>query len=124
MRSMKFGMAAVTGLMFSLAICGASNAQGFSDFTKFLGGGSGSGHAQNSNQPDAAVNVQRSAPPFMGTFSGKQTTGAGTDEVNTKVACYPAEDPAFEQTRTFVCYAADSSAQNDSHRGQRQSDDE
>ena len=39
-------------------------------------------------------------------FSGKETTGSETKSLDTKFACYPANDPAFDKTDTFVCYAA------------------
>jgi hypothetical protein len=39
-------------------------------------------------------------------FSGKETTGSETKSLDAKFQCYPAHDPAFDQTDTFVCYAA------------------
>jgi hypothetical protein len=39
-------------------------------------------------------------------FSGKETSGSETKSLDAKFQCYPAHDPAFEQTDTFVCYAA------------------
>jgi len=39
-------------------------------------------------------------------FSGKTTAGSEVKSLDAKFACYPAHDPAFDQTDTFVCYAA------------------
>ncbi len=93
--------AAVVALLFATAVF----AQGFGGLSGLLGGSKSSGH-RSSN----AVTVDRGAPPYMGTFTGTQTTSSGSNEVNTKVACYPAHDPAFAQTTTFLCYEASASA--------------
>ena len=39
-------------------------------------------------------------------FTGKETTGSEVKSLDAKFACYPAHDPAFDQTDTFICYAA------------------
>jgi hypothetical protein len=66
----------------------------------------GLGLSGNSGQSSAGVTVQRNSPPYTGIFSGKETTGAETKSLDAKFQCYPARDPAFDQTDTFVCYAA------------------
>jgi len=121
-RFKKFGAAAAAGIMVLMGWSGPSLAQGFGDFSKLLGGGSG--HSHNSNQSAASVTVQRGAAPYTGTFNGKQITSSGTDDLSTKFACYPARDPAFAQTKTFVCYAAQSSGQGDSSAAQKRSGEE
>jgi hypothetical protein len=105
-RLKRFGAAAAVGLIVFVGSSSPSLAQSFGDLSKLLGGGSG--HSHNSNQSAAAVTVQRGAAPYTGTFIGKQTTttGSGTDALDTQFACYPASDPAFAETKTFVCYAA------------------
>jgi hypothetical protein len=83
---------------------GSSQAQGIDGLTQLLGGGLGlSGNSAPSN---AAVTVQRNDPPYTGMFSGKETTGSETKSLDAKFACYPAHDPAFDKTDTFICYAA------------------
>jgi hypothetical protein len=52
------------------------------------------------------VTVERNVAPYTGTFSGKESTGAETKSLDAKFACYPAQDPAFDKTDAFVCYAA------------------
>ena len=32
--------------------------------------------------------------------------GSETKSLDAKLQCYPAHDPAFDKTDTFVCYAA------------------
>jgi hypothetical protein len=73
--------------------------------SQLLGGGllGGRNPAQQSNAP---ITVERSSAPYTGTFSGKESTAAETKSLDAKFACYPAHDPAFDQTDTFVCYAA------------------
>jgi hypothetical protein len=66
----------------------------------------GLGLSGNSGQSNAPVTVQRDTPPYTGTFSGKETTGSETKSLDAKFACYPAHDPAFDKSDTFVCYTA------------------
>lgn len=91
--------------LFCLMLPRSSQAQTMDGLSQLLGG---LGLSHNAPQSNAAgpVTVQRDAPPFKGTFSGKETTGAETKSLDAKFACYPAHDPAFDQTDTFVCYAA------------------
>jgi hypothetical protein len=102
----RFAVAATAGLVICLlALSGLSSAQGFSGLSQLLSGGSG--RARNSGQSSAtAVTVQRGVAPYTGTFTGKQTTSSGSDALSTHFACYPAHDPDFAQTKTFLCYAA------------------
>jgi hypothetical protein len=89
-----------------LALPGSSQAQGIDGLSQLLGGGLGlSGNSAQANGP-APVTVQRNTPPYTGMFTGKETTGSETKSLDAKFACYPAHDPAFDQTDTFVCYAA------------------
>jgi hypothetical protein len=81
---------------------GSSRAQGIDGVSQLLGG---LGLSNNSGQANAAVTVQRDAPPYTGMFSGKVTTGSETRSLDAKFQCYPAHDPALEQTDAFVCYA-------------------
>lgn len=92
-------------LLSCLALPGSSRAQGIDGLSQLLGGGLGLPHS--SGQAAAPVTVERSAQPYKGTFSGKESAGAETKSLDAKFACYPAHDPAFEQTDTFVCYAAE-----------------
>lgn len=84
----------------------SSQAQGFDGLSQLLGGGGLGGLTGNSGQSSAPVTIQRNTPPYTGMFSGKETTGSETKSLDAKFACYPAHDPAFDQTDTFVCYAA------------------
>ena len=96
-------------LLFCLILPGSSQAQGFDGLSQLLGGGGLgglTGNSGNSGQSNAPVAVQRNTPPYTGMFSGKTTTGSETKSLDAKFACYPAHDPAFNQTDTFVCYAA------------------
>src|ERR1700691_5476661 len=76
----------------------SSKAQGVDGVSQLLGG---LGLSGNSGQSSAAVTVQRNSPPYSGMFSGKETTGAETKSLDAKFQCYPAHDPAFDQTDTF-----------------------
>jgi hypothetical protein len=89
-------------LLFSL-VPGTSRAQGIDGLSQLLGG---LGLPHNSGQSNAPVAVERNEPPYTGMFSGKETTGSETKSLDAKFACYPAHDPAFDQSDTFVCYAA------------------
>jgi hypothetical protein len=91
-------------LLFCLALPGPSRAQGIDGVSQLLGGLGLSGNSAQSNGP---VTVQRNTPPYTGTFSGKETTGSETKSLDAKFACYPAHDPAFDKSDTFVCYAAE-----------------
>ena len=91
-------------LLSCLVLPGSSPAQGIDGLSQLLGGvGLGGGNSGPSNAP---ISVQRNAPPYTGMFSGKTTTGSEVKSLDAKFACYPAHDPAFDQTDTFVCYAA------------------
>jgi hypothetical protein len=74
--------------------------------TQLLGGVGLPGLSGNSGQSSAPVTVERNSAPYTGTFSGKETTGSETKSLDAKLQCYPAHDPAFDKTDTFVCYAA------------------
>ena len=67
---------------------------------------SGSGAIRAKPKPALRVTVERNVAPYTGTFSGKESTGAETKSLDAKFACYPAQDPAFDKTDAFVCYAA------------------
>jgi hypothetical protein len=88
---------------------GSQQSQGFGGLSQFLGGG-GSGHSHSADQSGTAVTVQRAAAPYTGEFTGKEATSSGIRSFNSRFACYPAHDPVFAQTETFVCYAAEPSA--------------
>jgi hypothetical protein len=91
-------------LLSCLVLPGSSPAQGIDGLSQLLGGvGLGGG---NSGQSNAPITIQRNTPPSPGMFSGKETTGSEVKSLDAKFACYPAHDPAFDQTDTFVCYAA------------------
>ena len=104
-RSTVFVTATTLVLLFCLASPGSSRAQGF-DVSQLLGGAGLGGLTGNSGQSNAPITVQRNAPPYTGNFSGKESTASVTKTLDAKFACYPAHDPAFDQTETFVCYAA------------------
>jgi hypothetical protein len=95
---------AITMLLSCLVLQGSSQAQGF-DVSQLLGGVGLGGHPGQA-QANAAVTVERNVAPYTGTFSGKESTGAETKSLDAKFACYPAQDPAFDKTDAFVCYAA------------------
>jgi hypothetical protein len=97
--------AIATALLFlaGLMLPASSQAQGIDGVSQLLGG---LGLSNNSGQASAPITVQRSTPPYTGMFSGKETTGSETKSLDAKFACYPAHDPAFDQTDTFICYAA------------------
>jgi len=88
---------------------GSARAQTIDGLSQLLGGlglGHNSGQPIQPGQSSAPIAVERNAPPYTGMFSGKETTGAETKSLDAKFACYPAHDPAFDQTDAFVCYAA------------------
>jgi hypothetical protein len=91
-------------LLSCLVLPGSSRAQGIDGVSQLLGGLGLSGNSAQSNAP---VTVQRNTSPYTGTFSGKETTGSETKSLDAKFACYPAHDPAFDKSDTFVCYAAE-----------------
>jgi hypothetical protein len=105
-RSTVFISATTLLLLFCLASPGSSRAQGFDGISQLLGGAGLGGLTGNSGQSNAPITVQRNAPPYTGTFSGKESTASVTKSLDAKFACYPAHDPAFDQTETFICYAA------------------
>jgi hypothetical protein len=90
-------------LLSCLVLPGSSRAQGIDGLSQLLGG---VGLGGNSGQSNAPITIQRNTPPYTGLFSGKETTGSEVKSLDAKFACYPAHDPAFDQTDTFVCYAA------------------
>jgi len=124
-------IAAVT--TFVVASSGSAFAQGF-DLSQFLGGGGSGGgggggglsqlfgggagggggprhQLQNSQQGnDSGVEVDRSAPPFTGKFSGRQEDQGAESTITAQFACYPASDVDIPQARTFVCYSGGSNA--------------
>jgi hypothetical protein len=87
---------------------GSQQSQGFGGLSQLFGGG-GSRHSRSSAQSGTAVTVQRGAAPYTGEFTGKETTSSGFHSLSSRFACYPAHDPVFAQTETFVCYAAQTS---------------
>jgi hypothetical protein len=95
---------AIAIFLSCLVLQGSSQAQGF-DVSQLLGGVGLGGHPVQA-QTSAAVTVERNVAPYTGTFSGKESTGAETKSLDAKFACYPAQDPAFDKTDAFVCYAA------------------
>jgi len=110
-RLTRFVSATVLVLLFWVMLPGSSQAQGIGDgLSQLLSGGLGGLiPSKNSGQPgqsSAPIIVDRNTHPYTGTFSGKETTGSATKSLDAKFACFPAHDPAFEQTDAFVCYAA------------------
>ena len=97
-----FVSATVLVLILCIMLPGSSQAQGIDGVSQLLGG---LGLSNNSGQANAAITVERNAPPYTGMFSGKETTGSETKSLDAKFQCYPAHDPALEQTDAFVCYA-------------------
>jgi hypothetical protein len=106
-RSTVFASATALLLLICLAVPGSSRAQGIDGLTQLLGGVGLPGLSGNSGQSSAPVTVERNSAPYTGTFSGKETTGSETKSLDAKLQCYPAHDPAFDKTDTFVCYAAE-----------------
>ena len=120
-------IAAAVAALFSLPT--SALAQGF-DWTQLLGGGGaggngggapggglpqffggGSGPGQSRNRPAAqtngvGINVERSAPPFTGKFTGSQNDQGAQTTMTAQFACYLASDADIPQARTFVCYTA------------------
>lgn len=98
-------VSATTLLLLScLVFPGSSRAQGIDGLSQLLGGvGLGGGNSAPSSAP---ISVQRNTAPYTGMFTGKETTGSEVKSLDAKFACYPAHDPAFDQTDTFICYAA------------------
>jgi hypothetical protein len=92
-------------LLFFLISPRTSRAQGIDGLSQLLGG-VGLGRNSNSGQPAATITVERNAPPYAGMFSGKETAGSETKSLEAKFQCFPAHDTAFDQTDTYVCYAA------------------
>jgi hypothetical protein len=86
---------------------GSQQGQGVGGLSQLLGGG-GFKHSRGSGQSESAVTVERGATPYTGEFIEKETTRAGAQGFSSRFVCYPAHDPAFAQTETFVRYAAQS----------------
>ena len=105
-RSTLFVSATALLLLSCLVAPGSSQAQGIDGLTQLLGGVGIPGLSGNSGPSAAPVTVERNSAPYTGTFSGKETTGSETKSLDAKLQCYPAHDPAFDKTDTFVCYAA------------------
>ena len=109
-RSTVFIGATALLLLSCLILPYSSQAQGVDGLSQLLGGlglsGGSPGNSGNSGQANAPITVQRNAPPYTGMFNGKESTGSETKSLDAKLACYPAHDPAFDQTDTFICYAA------------------
>jgi hypothetical protein len=103
------------GLSQLLGGGGSQQGQGAGGLSQLLGGG-GSRHSQSSDQSGTAVTVERGAAPYMGEFTGKETTSTGAHGFSSRFACYPAHDPVFAQTETFMCYSDQGSAQRESQR--------
>ena len=93
-------------LLVCVMVQGTSRAQGMDQISQLLSGGLGGLTGNSGGQASGAIAVQRNAPPYTGMFSGKTTTGSETKSLDAKFACYPAHDPAFDQTDAFVCYPA------------------
>jgi hypothetical protein len=101
-------------LLFLVASFGQPLAQGLGGLEQLLGGGGGgSGHRHqysgqsNTGQPNNAVTVERNIAPFIGKFSGKQKASSYEGDLNANFACYPAQDAALPNNRTFVCYTSE-----------------
>ena len=90
-------------LLLFMILPSPSRADGIDGLSQLVGG---LGLSGNSGQANAAITVQRNSPPYTGMFTGKESTGSETKSLDAKFACYPAHDPAFDQTDTFICYAA------------------
>src|SRR6516164_8409373 len=88
------------------ASAGLLHAQGLDGLSQLLHGFQ---QSHSSGRSGTAVTVERGAAPYMGEFIRTETTTSGTHTLSSRVACYPARDPAFTQTETFVCYTAQSS---------------
>jgi hypothetical protein len=88
---------------------GSQQTQGFGGLSQLLGAG-GFQHSRNSDQSGTPVTVQRGAAPYTGEFTGKEATSSGFHSFSSRFTCYPARDPIFAQTETFVCYTAQTSA--------------
>src|ERR1700678_2446875 len=99
-----FVSATVLVLILCIMLPGSSRAQGIDGVSQLLGG---LGLSNNSGQANAAVTVQRDAPPYTGMVSGKVTTGSETRSLDAEFQCYPAHDPALERTGPFLCYAGE-----------------
>jgi hypothetical protein len=104
-RSTVFVTATALLLLFCLALPGSSQAQALDGLSQLLGGGLLGGH-NSAQQSSAPIIVERNSAPYTGTFSGKESTASETKSLDAKFACYPAHDPAFDKTDTFICYAA------------------
>jgi hypothetical protein len=88
---------------------GSQQTQGFGGLSQLFGVG-GSRYSRSSDQSGSAVTVQRGAAPYTGEFTGKEATSSGFHSFSSRFTCYPARDPVFAQTETFVCYSAQTSA--------------
>jgi hypothetical protein len=106
-RSTVFVTGAALLLVFCLVLPGSSRAQSMDGLSQLLGGGLfGHNSGQQGQQSNAPITVERNSAPYTGTFNGKESTASETKSLDAKFACYPAHDPAFDQTDTFICYAA------------------
>ena len=94
------------GLSQLLGGNGSQQGQGFGGLSQLLGGG-GPKYSRGSDQSGGAVAVERDATPYTGEFTGNETTHTRTQAFRSRFVCYPAHDPVFAQTETFVCYAAE-----------------
>ena len=107
MRIMRFTVfVSATALLLACLPQGTSQAQTADGFSQLLSSVGLGGHNSGQGQANATVTVDRTASPYTGSFSGKEASAAETKSLDAKFACYPAHDPAFNNTDAFVCYAA------------------
>src|SRR5215472_10609049 len=98
-------IAAILAAIFFFVPVEFLHAQGLGGLSQLFGGGAGGfQHSPSSDQSGTAVTVQRGAAPYTGEFTRKEATGSGFHSYNSRFTCYPAHDPIFAQTETFVCY--------------------
>ncbi len=93
------------GLSQLFAGSGSQQGQGLGGLSQLLHGG-GFKQSQDRGQSGNAVTVDRGATPYTGEFTAEEAASAGAPGFSGRFVCYPARDPIFVQTETFVCYAA------------------
>ncbi len=86
---------------------GSQQGQGLGGLSQLLRG-RGLEESQGRGQSGNGVTVERGATPYTGEFTAEEASGARAPGFSSRFVCYPARDPIFVQTETFVCYAAQS----------------